>query len=151
MKKSIRKNKSTATLTSDMSTTVKHDNGQITIGSYLIVRYQKKYFPGIVINIEDLATICSNGLFQKTKFGTIKIRSWKQFYHRFWKNLDAMNVKKLANITNLYAILIIHCICSLQYMAVYWFLCHSFIFSEIYFICLFTWSCEFIYWDWAFI
>lgn len=53
MKRGIRKNKLTATLTSDVSTTIEHDYGQITIGSYVIVRYQKKYFPGIVTNIED--------------------------------------------------------------------------------------------------
>lgn len=40
-----------ATVTSDTSTPVENGSKPINVGSYVIVRYQKKYFPGIVITI----------------------------------------------------------------------------------------------------
>ncbi|CAH1102846.1 unnamed protein product [Psylliodes chrysocephalus] len=50
VKPTSRKNKLTAYITSGVSTSPENENGQIITGSYVIVRYQKKYFPEIVVN-----------------------------------------------------------------------------------------------------
>lgn len=48
-----KENKLTATITFDASTLPEKEDREISIGSYVIVKYQKKYFPGIVVNIEE--------------------------------------------------------------------------------------------------
>lgn len=47
------KNNLAATVTSNACTSTENKNEQINVGSYIIVRYHKKYFPGMIVNIEE--------------------------------------------------------------------------------------------------